>query len=145
MEARQAGTSGSPGAGDGGRVRIDTPCDGVCRLQVTGVLDGATGTRVLRCVDARLALVEAGYHRSRHLLVDLGQADDASTAGVRALPHAHYAAGRRGISLHLLGAARVAATLPAPARAALRGLGAFPDLAAALAALHPHCWRCTST
>lgn len=81
-------------------------------------------------MDVRLALIEAGYHRTRHLLVDIGQVDEATTAGVRALPHAHYAAGRRGISLHLLGAGHLAPFLAAPARAALRGLGTFPDLTA---------------
>lgn len=142
MGATRAGT---PGAGCSGRVRIDTPCEGVCRLQVTGVLDAEAGARVLRCADAQLALIDAGHHRTRHLLIDIGQVGGATTAGLRALPHAHHAAMRRGVGLHLLGAGHLGPTLSPSARAALRGLGAFPDLTAARRALHPHCARCAAT
>ncbi len=131
------------GNGAGGRIRIDAPCEGVCRLQAAGVLDGHTGARMLRCVDARLQLVAAGHHATRHLLIDLSEVVGASAAGVRALPHAHYAATRRGISLHLIAADRLHPTLSTADRAHLRRLNGVPDLDAALATVHPRCTRCT--
>jgi hypothetical protein len=133
------------GAEGSGSVRIGTPCDGICRLRVSGVLDAHAGARVVRCVDARLQLAEAGYHPTRHLLVDLTDTTDATHAGLRALPRAQYTAHRRGIDLHLIGADHLTPTLPPVARAPLRALAGFPDLPAALAALHSYCQRCTST
>lgn len=127
----------------GGRVRIDAPCEGVSRLRVAGELDGHAGARVLRCVDARLQLSAAGHRPTRHLLIDLSEVLTATVAGVRALPHAHYTAGRRAISLHLIGAGHLISILSPTASGPLRALGGFPDLDAALANLHARCARCT--
>lgn len=140
-------TTGPTGnGGSRGLVRLDTPCDGVWRLRVTGTLDPHTAARIVRCVDARLQLVDAGYHPTRHMLIDLTEVVTAVPAGLRALPHARYSAGRRGITVHLVGADHLATTLAPNGSAPLRTFGGgFPDLPAALTALHPRCERCAAT
>lgn len=117
------------------RMRIDSPHADLYRIRVGGALDAGTGARVLRQVDARLRLIDDGSVRTRHILVDLTGVPTATPQGVRALPHGHYAAGRRGVGFHLIGAGRLRPGLGPAAHALLGRINGFPDLESAVQAL----------
>lgn len=92
------------------RLSLDGPEDrdptdsGVHVLHVRGPLDRAAGARLLRLVDARLALVRAGTRTVRHVVVDVADVTGTDAGGVASLRHLRFACDRLGIGVHLAGA-----------------------------------------
>ncbi|OLM09137.1 hypothetical protein Ae707Ps1_6084c [Pseudonocardia sp. Ae707_Ps1] len=117
-------------------VRGDQPRPDVYRVRVEGLLDTAAGSRMLRQLDAHLHLIRSGLVGTRHLLVDLSAAV-STPRGMRALPHIRHAAQSQQLTVHLIGAHRLAARLTPAERAVLRGLHNYPDMGAALRDLSP--------
>lgn len=114
------------------RIRVDSPHPDVYRIRVWGFLDTTAGARILRQVDARLALLDDARVRAGHILADLAGVAAATSPGLSALRHATYATARRGVGFHLVGAGHLAARAGVRAHAVLEWIGQFPDLPAAL-------------
>jgi hypothetical protein len=114
---------------------FDNPRADVYRIGVTGPLDGLTGNRVLRLVDARLRVISVGGSPTRSIVVDLSRTEPAPQPDLGALGHAHRACQAAGVSFCVVGAGRLAARLPADARHGLGHLPCYPTLDAVLTAL----------
>lgn len=120
-----------------GALTIDTPRTDVQVIRVTGALDGATGARLLRLIDARLQVSALGVTPTRHILVDLTEVRAATVTGLKSLTRADHATRSRRLGFSLVGAGRLTVGLQCAARQVMRDLVSFPDLTAALAALPP--------
>lgn len=114
-------------------IRVEAPCPAVRLIRVAGRLDRAVAAGVLRLVSAQLNLV-AGRHRAvTDLVLDIGAVSSFELAGLEALCHAPYSAGRHGIGLSLSGCGRRVHQLPLRARGLLlKHFRAFPSADVAL-------------
>lgn len=109
----------------------DASFPGLWSARVSGVLDTATGARLLRLVDAQLELVTAGSSETTHILIDLTAIVGIEPGGVATLRHALYSANRRGAAVWLAGCTGNLHRLPLQSRQILYKFRIFPSVEAA--------------
>jgi anti-anti-sigma regulatory factor len=104
-------------------------------IRAAGVLDMSAVSRLLRVLDAHLALVDQARSPTRHVVIDLSATAAADAAALDALKHATYSTGRLHLGLHLVGTGRLIANLPLSAHRHLSRFSSYPTVQAALHAL----------
>ncbi len=114
---------------------VEAPDDSIRLIRVIGRLDVAGAAAVLRTVGAQLELVATHHRVASDLLLDLAGVSGYDMAGLKSLRHARFAAGRRGIAVHLCGFDAGQHPLPATARRVLTEFRRFPTAGLALDAL----------
>lgn len=111
---------------------VPTPHPSVQVIHAAGVLDTPAVARLLRLIDARLALVDQGHSVIRHIVIDLGTTRTADTTALTLLDptatHPH-------VRLHLAGTGHLTANLPLAAHRHLSRFSTYPTVEAALHAL----------
>jgi hypothetical protein len=111
---------------------VTTPHPEVHVIRAAGALDMSAVARLLRLLDARLALVGLGRSPTRHVVIDLSATRAADAAALDALKHAAYATGRLHVGLHVVGTGHLIAHLPLSAHRHLSRLSTYPTVQAAL-------------
>ena len=114
---------------------VTTPHPQVHVIRAAGVLDMSAVARLLRVLDARLALVDQGRSPTRHVVIDLSATRAADAAALDAFKHAADTTGRLHVGLHLVGTGYLIAHLPLSAHRHLSHLSTYPTVQAALHAL----------
>jgi hypothetical protein len=123
---------------------MTTPVDGlpisarhpdVYVIRAAGVLNMSAASRLLRVLDAHLALVDQARSPTRHVVIDLSATVAADAPALDALKHAAYTTGRLHLGLHLVGSGRLIANLPLSAHRHLSRFSSYPTVQAALRAL----------
>ena len=109
----------------------------VSTIAVTGDVDDSAAARLLRWCEARLHLLDVGQADIRHLVLDLSHARRATASAAAILDHARTESARRGVAIHLVGAAVTMAMSSAETRRYLGRWSTFPTLDSALATLTP--------
>lgn len=121
------------------QLAVDTPCPGVRLIRAVGTLDTNAAARLLRLVDAQLALVRSGDRVIAHLLLDLSGVRHYHPRALESLRHARHGCARLDVGVHLTGGID-RAPLPVTARKALAEFSRFPSVEVAVDALrtvHP--------
>ncbi|WP_130291446.1 STAS domain-containing protein [Pseudonocardia sediminis] len=114
---------------------VRSPDDSLRLIRVTGRLDVGGAATVLRMVSAQLELVAAGHRSVTDLVLDLTGVTGFETAGVTSLRHARFAAGQRGVTVHLCGFDARRHLLPAAAYRVLLDFRSFPSAEVAIETL----------
>jgi hypothetical protein len=109
----------------------------VSTISVTGDVDDSAAARLLRWCEARLHLLDVGQADIRHLVLDMSHARRATASAAAILDHARTESARRGVTIHLVGAALIMAMSSTETRRYLGRWSTFPTLDSALAALGP--------
>lgn len=119
------------------QLTVDTVGPGTRLIRAVGTLDRGTAARLLRLVDAQLALVRGGRRAFAGLVLDLAGIRHFEEAGVQALRHVRYSCARLGIAVHLTGGTERGVLLPVRARQVLGEFSNFPTVEVAVTALEP--------
>jgi hypothetical protein len=107
----------------------------VSTIAVSGDVDDSAAARLLRWCEARLHLLDVGQADIRHLVLDMSHARRATASAAAILDHARTESARRGVTIHLVGAALIMAMSSAETRRYLGRWSTFPTLDSAFAAL----------
>lgn len=103
-------------------------------IYVAGRLDAGLAVRVLRLLDARLELIQAGLADKTHVVIDLAATTTIDAGGVATLRHAPFEAARLGVTVWLSGVTGRTDRLPTRSRSMLDRIRMFPDEEAAVLA-----------
>ncbi|MET0187641.1 MAG: STAS domain-containing protein [Pseudonocardia sediminis] len=114
---------------------VQSPDDSLRLIRITGRLDVAGAATVLRMVSAQLELVAARHRSVTDLVLDLTGVTGFEAAGVKSLRHARFAAGQRGVTVHLCGFDARRHLLPAAAYRVLLDFRSFPSAEVAVETL----------
>jgi ABC-type transporter Mla MlaB component len=118
-----------------GSLAVDAANPAFYVVRVSGTLDRATATRVVRLVDARARMVALGFTTTRHILLDLANVAAVGPGALDLLRHARHSAADAAMTLHLTSCDAAVAVLALRERQALSALPRFPTIAVAMEVL----------